>query len=47
MSFQADRGGLHRGDAREDVKELSVPRGWDGTEEEELVHCGLFDGGNS
>lgn len=47
MSFQVDEGGLHRGDAGEDVEELSVPRGRNGAEEEELVHCGQFDGGNS
>ena len=45
MSFQVDGGGLHRGDAGKDIEELSVPRGRDGAEEEELVHFGQFDGG--
>lgn len=40
MFFRPDGGGLHRADAGEDVKELGVPRGGDGAEEEELVHCG-------
>lgn len=46
MLFRVDGGGLHRGDAGEDVEELSVPRGRNGTEEEKLVHCERFDAGD-
>lgn len=40
-----DGRGLHGGDAGEDVEELVVSRGGDGAEEEKLVHCGRYDGG--
>lgn len=46
MFFRGDGRGLHGGDAGEDVEELGMPRRGNGAEEEELVHCGRFDGGD-
>lgn len=45
MFFRVDGGGLHGGDAGEDVEELGVPRVGNGAEEEKLVHYGRFDVG--
>lgn len=46
MFLRVDGGGLHGRDAGEDIEELGVPRGGNGAEEEELVHCRRFDARN-